>query len=189
MKKVINKLSAEEFKLLVGSLRYTCRQLCLRKIMQDRVSGEPWQKFPDIWSAIIISLRNYYLINLAKIFDKESYYGDKITLSIFRAIPKSNFSLKNQKTIDNILRMRRELLAHFESKVLSQGNLSERDYDLDDGSLGSKKIEDLIDETFILLSNYGYAGELKREQEKKYVEERFSEWYKAFIDHKPNKHK
>ena len=183
-KKEIKKLSNEEFKLLVGTLSFTYRQFCFNKIGHKKIDDKPWENFKDIWSHILISWRHYYLINLAKIFDKKSYNtrnGKKITLSIFRAIPKSKFSADDKETIKKIMRVRNEMLAHLEAEKVLQGKRNEEAYGLD---FEGKQIESLIGNTFKLLNqirlDYGFPYELNQRQQKNDAEKEFDKWYKVF---------
>jgi len=178
------KLSKEEFKKLVGILRATYREVCFSKIGHKKIGGESWKNFSEVWNWILISLRHYYLSRIANIFDKPSSKvngEERLNLSIFRAIPKDKFSETNQKTIDNIKALRNKTGGHLDAEDIMKGKMSEVDYDLD---FEKEKIEALISETFKHLNqiskDYDYAEELNQEQEKKYVEGRFNEWYKIF---------
>jgi|SRR3989344_2090289 len=184
MKEKIKKLSSEEFKILVGFLRYTYQQICFNKIGHEKISGQPWKNFKYIWTSILVSLRHYYLINLAKIFDKESYIvkgEEKVNLSIFRAIPEDKFNKDYWETITNIKRIRNKMLAHLDSEAVLQGRGREEDYGLD---FKGRKIESLIGKTFELLNqageSFGCTDELNQEREKRYVQDKFNEWYKVF---------
>lgn len=180
----IKKLSNEEFRLIVGCLSFTYRQFCFNKIGHKKISGKPWENFEDMWSHILVSWRHYYLINLAKIFDKKSYNtrsGKKITLSIFRAIPKSKFSVGDKKTIEKIMRVRNEMLAHIEAEKALEGKRNEEAYGLD---FEGKQIESLIDNTFELLNqigkDYGFPHELNQREQKEDAEKEFDRWYEVW---------
>ena len=184
MEEKTKKLSNDEFKLIVGSLSFTYRQFCFNKRGHQEISGESWKNFEDTWSHILVSWRHYYLINLAKIFDKKSYNtrsGKKITLSIFRAIPKSKFNTSDRKTIEKIIRVRNEMLAHLEAEKALQGKRSEESYGLD---FGGKQIESLIGNAFEMLNqvrnDYGFPYELNQRQQKEDAEKEFDRWYKIW---------
>lgn len=188
MKEKIKKISNEEFKLLVGFLRYTYQQFCFNKIGHKEIGKEPYgiiyNNFIIIWNFILVSLRNYYLINFAKIFDKESCFvkgKKKIHLSIFRAIPREKFNKDDLETILKIIQIRNETLAHLEAEAVLQKKFSEEDYGLD---FEGKKIESLIGKTFELINqireDFSYVHELNQSQEKDYIQREFNRWFRIF---------
>lgn len=180
------KLSNEEFKILADFLRFTYRKFCLSRIAHDEIGKDPhgniFTDFQDIWTYILISLRHYYLINFAKVFDNEFFFakgGKKMNLSIFR-LSRDYFNQDDLEIVENIKNIRDELLAHLDAKAMIQGKRREKDYGLD-----VEKIEFLFQKTFKLLNiekeNYGYIKELILTQEKQYIQEKFNEWYNNFL--------
>jgi hypothetical protein len=178
------RFSNDEFEILVSSLKGTYHQFCFNKVGHEKISGKPYKDFEYIWTNVLVALRHYYLINFAKIYDKESYSiksGEKITLSIFRIISENKFSKESIETIKKIKKMRNEMLAHLEAKVVLQGKNCEKDYGL---GFKGEEIEVLIGETFNLLNeiraSYGYTHELNQDREKALIRERFEKWYNVF---------
>lgn len=191
MKEKIKKLSNEEFKLLVGCLRGTYHQFCFSKIGHKDIGGKIYENKTDndknfifIWNSILVSLRSYYLLNFAKIFDKPSYpckNGERNTLSIFRAITRDKFTKEELETIDSIKSIRDELVAHLDSEALLQGKKLEEDYGLD---FEGKKIELLIGKTYELVNqirgDFDYTHELDLNKERDYIQKEFDKWYNVF---------
>jgi len=180
----VKKLSNEEFVFMLGCLEYAYKIFCFNKRGHNQIDGQSWENFSVVWSNILVSWRNYYLVNFAKIFDKKSYGtkgNKKFTLSIFRIIPKSNFNPDSIETIKKIIQLRNEMLAHLESKKVLSKEPTEAAYGL---AFEGTEIEALIGNTFELLNqvkrNYGFLHEINQAQQKDRAEKEFDRWYKIW---------
>lgn len=185
MEKKSKKLSNEEFALFVDLLKGAYWQFCFNKVGHKEISGKAFRDFENLWALILVSLRNYYLINLAKIFDRESCWvkgREKVNLSIFRAIPRDKYSKDDIETIENIKQIRNEIVAHFDAEAVLLGKRFEKDYGLD---FEGKKIGSLFSNTFKLINqvktNFDYSQELDQAREKGKIEEEFNKWYSNFL--------
>lgn len=188
----MKKISNEEFKILVESIKGTYLIFCFNKIGHIEIGKElnrkPWEDFKDVWSYILVSLRFYYSVNLAKIFDREYFYDnikkvEKFNISFCRIIPdyKNKFSKKSLETIEKVKNIRNEILVHQDAMAMLSNKNCEEHYELD---FKGNMIEGLFIEIFEFLNeikeDYGYMEEINQEKEKEKIQERFNEWYKVF---------
>jgi hypothetical protein len=182
------KLSSEEFKVFVNSIKATYRIFCFNKIGHEIIGKEPfrkpWEDFMDIWNYILVNSRFYYLVNVVKIFDPEfDTKTNKSNISFCRVVPgyKDKLTKQNLETIRNVRSMRNEILVHPSAEALLENKYCEENYGLDPMGI---KIESLFKKIFELLNekkgDYQYSEDINQEKEKENIQKRFKEWYKIF---------
>lgn len=157
----------QDFKSFIYCLSIAYREFCLNQIIHAKLNGGDYDQFTQQWDTILIALELDYKIWLAKILERRP-----------DCLKNYKFEGEHEITVDNLLKWRKEFLAHYDSSTLRNWENFTREYALDPDSIKS-----LFDKIIEVADQYSRNVSPRPKERFRQIREKLSNewnaWYKA----------